>query len=303
MHRYPTLRALASAEESTVLQAWEGLGYYSRARNLRRAALAVTERHGGRLPASVESLLELPGIGPYSAGAIASIAFGLPAPIVDGNVVRVLCRLYGWHGDPAKAPLKERLWSQAERLVPEDAASDFNQAMMELGATVCTPLKPKCASCPLRRLCAARRAGIEERLPETAPRRKTIRVERVALVVERAQRLLLGQAPATAARWANLWQFPNADVSAPRTAEATAQAVLRAMGLTAQGIALPFSVQHAITHHRVTLHVVTCHARGTARPGPFQACEWASTRDLAKYPMPAPHRKIANRLQAGRRRK
>jgi A/G-specific adenine glycosylase len=181
MRRFPDIRALAAAPEAEVLHAWQGLGYYSRARRLQAAARAVVERHGGHLPGDPELLRALPGVGAYSAGAIASIAFGLPEPIVDGNVVRVLTRVFGLSGDPTRGALKRRLWELARELVPAERPGDFNQALMELGATVCTPRSPGCAVCPLSSVCEARRSGSVERprsSPRAPPRRRCVRQRR-----------------------------------------------------------------------------------------------------------------------------
>jgi A/G-specific adenine glycosylase len=216
MQRFPTLTALAQAEDADVLHAWQGLGYYSRARRLLSGARAVAERHGGELPRDVQALLDLPGIGPYSAGAIASIAFGLPEPLVDGNVVRVLCRLFALEGDPAKAPLKQRLWQLARKLVPLDAPSDFNQSLMELGATICTPTSPRCPECPLQRQCLGLAQGIERELPQLAKRKAPTEVSTAAAYVRRGDAVLLRQLPPDAPRWAGLWVLPFAELSATR---------------------------------------------------------------------------------------
>ncbi|HMO26423.1 MAG TPA: A/G-specific adenine glycosylase, partial [Tepidisphaeraceae bacterium] len=156
---FPTIRDLARSDEQRVLRLWQGLGYYARARNLRKCAIAVVERFAGEIPRTVDELLTLPGIGRYTAGAIASIAFGAPAPIVDGNVARVLCRLDAIEEDPKSKPVIDRLWSRAAELVPEKRSGDFNQAMMELGALVCTPKNPQCLLWPLRDRCRAREVG------------------------------------------------------------------------------------------------------------------------------------------------
>ena len=200
MQRFPDVRALARAREADVLHAWQGLGYYSRARRLQEGARVVLERHAGRLPRDHAALLALPGIGEYSAGAIASIAFGEPKPLVDGNVIRVLTRHFGLRGDPGKAPLKRGLWDLAAELVPHDRPGDFNQALMELGATVCTPKAPACGACPLEKLCGARQRGWEEQLPELAKKKKSTAVQMVAAVVERRGRYLVTRVPDGAPR-------------------------------------------------------------------------------------------------------
>jgi len=208
MQRFPTVKALAAADDADVLHVWQGLGYYSRARRLLSGARAVTERHAGKLPKGVDALLALPGIGPYSAGAIASIAFGLPEPIVDGNVVRVLCRLFALTGDPAKSPLKQALWRLARELVPADKPSEFNQSLMELGATICTPTSPRCAECPVAKQCQALAGGLERDLPQLAKRKAPTEVATAAAYVRRGNSVLLRQLPADAPRWAGLWVLP-----------------------------------------------------------------------------------------------
>ena len=165
LERCPTVQALAQAPEETVLKLWEGLGYYSRARNLHKAAKAIVNEHGGVFPATYEEILKLPGIGPYTAGAIASIAFGQPVPAVDGNVIRVTSRLCGIRENVGVPSVRRKLEEEAAALVPKKRPGDFNQAMMDLGATVCVPGTPSCERCPLRTLCDAYAAGDAEDLP------------------------------------------------------------------------------------------------------------------------------------------
>ncbi|HVW29355.1 MAG TPA: A/G-specific adenine glycosylase [Polyangiaceae bacterium] len=301
MRRFPTVRALADAAEDDVLHAWQGLGYYSRARNLWRGARAVVAEHGGSIPRTAAALRALPGIGPYSAGAIASIAFGERAPLVDGNVVRVLCRAFGLRGDPTRNPLKAELWNIAGRLVPEERPGDFNQALMELGATVCTPRTPRCDDCPLRQSCVAHSKGLVERLPELPKRTETISVARAAAVVERAGKVLCVRVRADAPRWAGMWQMPNADVAANETAESAAsRAVHEAAGLDAKSGERLLSVRHSVTHYRITLDVFRCEARrGTARAVGGGAVDWVAPAELDALAMPSAHRRIAKFLAAG----
>src|SRR5688572_4925603 len=211
MRRFPDVEALARAPEADVLHAWQGLGYYSRARRLQAAARAIVERHGGRLPSDPELLRALPGVGAYSAGAIASIAFGRREPIVDGNVVRVLTRLFGLKGDPTRGALKRRLWELSRELVPAERPGDFNQALMELGATLCTPRSPACAVCLLAEGCVARERGLTERLPELPVRAAPTAVRAAAAVVRVRGRVLVVKERSDAARWAGLWTFPHVE--------------------------------------------------------------------------------------------
>ncbi|HEX4338954.1 MAG TPA: A/G-specific adenine glycosylase [Polyangiaceae bacterium] len=298
MKRFPTVKALARAREDDVLHAWQGLGYYSRARNLWRGARAVVDEHRGKIPENAAALRALPGIGPYSAGAIASIAFGERTPLVDGNVIRVLCRRFGLRGDPSRNPLKTELWALAGRLVPEDRPGDFNQALMELGATVCTPRTPKCGACPLRRDCVALRDGAVDTLPELPKRTSTVAVARAAAVVERRGRVLCVKVEDSASRWAGMWQMPNSDVAGGESgSDAAGRAVREAAGLAATPAELLLTVRHSVTHHRITLDVFRCESpRGTARALRAGAVEWVAPAELESLAMPAAHRRIARFL-------
>ncbi len=211
MAALPTVAALAGAEEDRLMKLWEGLGYYSRARNLQKAAKVIVAEYGGELPASYERLLALPGIGEYTAGAIASIAFGLPVPAVDGNVLRVCARLLDDEGDITRAPVKKRLRDAVCAMLPPESPGDFNQAVMELGETVCLPnTVPLCGECPLRGGCLGRQAGRPERLPVRSEK-KARRVERrTVLIVLAAGRVLLRRRGAKGLL-AGLWELPSAE--------------------------------------------------------------------------------------------
>ncbi len=209
MERFPTIESLAAADESEVLLAWQGLGYYSRARNLQRAARTLVLEHDGAMPSDPRELQKLPGIGPYTAGAVASIAFGVAAPAVDGNVIRVIARLARVESDVRRSAALKRIHSVAAALVDEAHPGDFNQALMELGSTVCTPRNPRCAKCPLVAHCEARAAGVQETLPMKSPP-KAARVEERLAVIARAHttgRYLVVQRPETGLL-AGLWEFP-----------------------------------------------------------------------------------------------
>jgi A/G-specific adenine glycosylase len=297
MQRFPDVHTLASAPEETVLATWQGLGYYSRARRLQAAARAVVERHGGKLPSSREDLTRLPGIGDYSAGAIASIAFGQRVPVVDGNVVRVLCRYFGLKGDPTRAPLKARLWQLAEELVPARAPGDFNQALMELGATLCTPRSPRCTECPWRAGCTARRQGLSEMLPELPKRREPTLVRAVAAVVKRKQGLLLCRLAADAPRWAGLWVLPTVELGARETPEhGVARAVRELAGASVEVGRRLTTLTHTITRFRITLEAYECRIeRGRLSAG----AAWRQPAELAELALPAPHRKLLAKLEQG----
>jgi len=207
LERFPTVEDLAGADEEEVLALWSGLGYYSRARKLRLAAQELVARFGGAFPRSREEALSLPGVGPYTAGAVLSIAYDLPEALVDGNVQRVLARLFGLEDELGSSALQKHLWALAEELVPEADPGDWNQALMELGATVCRARSPLCEACPLARDCRARADGRQELLPRKRPKAPPVEVALTILVAAARGRWLREQRPA-GGRMAGLWQFP-----------------------------------------------------------------------------------------------
>ena len=298
MRRFPNVTALAEAEESDVLHAWQGLGYYSRARNLRRAAQEMLRVHDGRVPDRISELLALPGIGPYSAGAIASIAYGHPEPLVDGNVIRVLARLFALRGDPNRAPLKAELWACARALIPKEAPGDFNQSLMELGATVCTPRAPRCQTCPVAGHCQALSDGLVDVLPELPARAKATPVHVAAAIATRNGRVLVTKLRPDAARWAGMWLFPNAEVGSTETAEAAVtRALLSAVGLRGEATGILCVVRHTVTRFRITLDAYQVRAKGGAAQALTVAeCAWKRPDELASLAMPNAHRQIAERL-------
>jgi A/G-specific adenine glycosylase len=300
MQRLPDVRALARAGEPTVLHLWQGLGYYSRARALRLAARAVVQKHSGRLPSSVEQLRALPGLGAYSAGAIASIAFNQKEPAVDANVTRVLCRLFELRGDPRCAPLKGRLWTLARELLPSKRPGDFNQALMELGATVCKPRRPACGACPLASWCRARKRGEPEALPERRKRPPITAVHMAAALVKReasAQRVLVIRLPKDAPRWAGMWQFPCREVGALETAEQAAERAVRdAVGLKARAEDRIITVSHSVTRYRIKLEAFVCRRTGKKLAHREVSARWCLPSELERLAMPSAHRRIARAL-------
>jgi A/G-specific adenine glycosylase len=205
MERFPDAAALAAASESEVLTAWAGLGYYSRARNLHRAAKEIV---ASGFPRDYEAIRELPGIGEYTAAAVASIAFGLPHAVLDGNVIRVLTRISAEEAPVASAATKERLRALAGRLLDRRRPGDYNQALMELGATICLPQNPRCSECPVATMCEARRRGLVERLPVKAPRAKAVVIELELLLIRSRGRCLMWQRPADSGPMAGFWELP-----------------------------------------------------------------------------------------------
>jgi A/G-specific adenine glycosylase len=299
MQRFPDVAALARADADAVLSAWEGLGYYSRARNLLAAARRVVEEHRGELPRAVAELQRLPGIGRYSAGAIASIAYGAAEPAVDGNIVRVLTRLFCLEGDPKRAPLAERIWELARRLIPEGEARDFNQALMELGATCCTPRSPSCETCPVAAHCAARRRDEVLRFPAASRRPTPVQEARAAAVVWRKGRVLTVRQPSTATRWADMWMFPDTPVLPTADAGETLQRFVReSTGLEVASLGKSLVLQHQVTRFRITLEVHACRVlKGRGRALRYAELAWCKPDELATLAMPTAHRKIARSLR------
>ena len=256
MERFPTLESLAEADPDEVLRYWAGLGYYSRARNIKRAAEVVLRDHGGVLPKSVEDLLRLPGIGRYTAGAVASIAYEIDAPIVDANVVRVLCRIDGLQSDrpSTDSALQAQLWRRAEALIPSGEAREFNQAMMELGALVCLPRAPACERCPVAAWCVARASGAPESYP-SLPRAKEWRAARhAAAAVLSGDKFLIVKRPPDALHWAGFWELPRAVAEDNETLpECAARAVRETAGLEVAVGASFGTVKHTVTVTKIAL--------------------------------------------------
>jgi len=251
--RFPDVHALAAADIDSVLHLWTGLGYYARARNLHAAARAVVSEHGGHFPASAEGLAALPGIGRSTAGAIAAIAFHVRAPILDGNVKRVLARVHAVAGHPGEARVAQALWSLADSHTPAERVADYTQAIMDLGATLCTRAKPDCGRCPMLERCAAYAAGTVERYPAPRPRRaQPVRAVRMYLLIDPAGRCLLERRPASGI-WGGLWTPPE------RPADSTPEAVCAEFGVPGDAIVdvrYAPSFRHTFTHFHLDIEPV-----------------------------------------------
>lgn len=253
--RFETPAALAAASDEALLEHWAGLGYYRRARFLRAAAAAVVERHGGRFPADHDALLALPGVGRYTAGAVASIAFGLPRPVVDGNVARVLSRLFLVEGDPTRGATARRLWELAEEHLDRTRPGDFNQAVMELGAVVCRPKAPRCEECPIASACRARRDGAIDRFPTPKARRAPVDVRVAAAVLRRADEVGLVRRAASA-RMAGLLDLPALELAPRSDAPRRLSEWLRAtFDVSVPRLSRVGTARHGITHHRIEVEV------------------------------------------------
>ena len=298
MKRFPTVEKLARARQDTVLKLWEGLGYYSRGRNLHKAAKLIASNYSGQLPDTIEELQDIPGIGRYTAGAIASIAFNKPAPILDGNVIRLLCRVFRIKDNPKDAATQKKLWDMADTLVHTKRPGDFNEAMMELGATVCTPQNPLCQSCPLRKNCTAFEHNEQEALPLKQKQRKlphyTIVVGVVfsngkVLIDKRRQNALLG----------GLWEFPGGK---KKTSESFKAAVAREVK-EETGIEIEVGkrlciIKHTYSHFKITLHAYLCEYKsGIAKTLGCDAVKWIPPENLTQHAFPAANVKIIAALK------
>jgi A/G-specific adenine glycosylase len=291
MESFPNVQNLAEADEQTVLNAWEGLGYYSRARNLHKAAKIVVDKFAGKLPRGLDELKGLPGIGRYTAGAIASIAFGLDEPTLDGNLRRVFSRLYDVSlpvGSPAG---EKKLWDLAAKNLPSGRAGDYNQSLMDLGAMVCIPKNPRCGICPLRVFCRAYAKGTQQARPVLRPRRESPHFTHAAAVVVNRGRVLLTRRPSQGLL-GGLWEFPNARVEKDPDKE-LAKSLYAANRLRVRKKEALLVVKHAYTHFKVTVHAFLC-APVSIPKGENR--RWVRISELEDYPMGRIDRQIARAL-------
>ncbi len=284
MEHFPTLADLAAADEQQVLRQWQGLGYYARARNLLRCARQVVAEYDGKLPANVTHLQTLAGIGRYTAGAISSIGFGRRAPILDANVTRVILRLDKIEADPREPSVRELLWQRAGEILPSRRIGDFNSALMELGAMICTPRSPQCLICPVRSHCEAFAAGMADHIP--APKQKSAipLLRRRTFCIQNGNRWLIEQRPAKG-RWAAMWQFITLHSDGPFKLPVTTTPP------TAIG-----KVSHTLTHRQYEFDVFHCLASGMKPRIAAGSNRWVSLEELEGYPLPRPHALIAKML-------
>jgi A/G-specific adenine glycosylase len=288
---FPDVHALAAADERQVLRLWEGLGYYRRARQLHAAAKKVATEHGGCLPQDVEALQDLPGIGRYTAGAIASIAFDQRAPILEANTIRLLSRLIAYRDDPRKASGQRVLWQTAADILPQKNVARFNQALMELGSLVCTPANPKCDACPLSSVCAAYATGLQDKIPRPKAKQAHTELREAAVVVRRNGKVLMRQCGETE-RWAGLWDFPRfaLETEGPLFArQEIIDKVRRQTGVTCAPGSLLKTIKHGVTRYRISLD---CYGAEFVSGQP-QHASWISKPELATLPLSTTGRKLA----------
>lgn len=294
---FPTLQSLANAPLERVLNLWQGLGYYRRGKNLHAAARAIVTDHRGRFPSTAAELQQLPGVGRYTAGAVVSIAFGEPAPAVDGNVKRVLARLEAIADDIGATATQKRLWQVAERLVPQEQPGDFNQALMELGARICLPRNPRCNDCPLAPACQARITDRTDELPVRNKRPPPARVVASAAVVSKNGRYLVVRRPPSGLL-ANLWGFPSfeGDAQPPRERRLVSL-VEQTYGIETAITARLGPITHQFTHRHLTLDAYRLRwVAGRLSRDADRPTRWLRPADFARFAFPRLDRKIIERL-------
>lgn len=307
---FPTVCALASADQQDVLKLWEGLGYYSRARNLHAAANQIVSGYGKGFPQDLAAIQALPGIGRYTASAIASFAFGDAAPIVEANTSRLYARLIALNGDLTRSHSQKTLWTFAGAIVPKSAPGPFNQALMDLGATVCVPTSPNCGQCPVRALCTAFERNLVADIPMAKKRSEPTRLYEAAVAIARSGKYLMRQRR-DAEWWTGLWDFPRVRLeNAPHDAQATAslfdeldsdvrtleRRLCDETGMTVQLRQPHKIITHAVTRYRIRLACyVAVSAKG--RPRTHAGYRWIKTADMAELPMTRTARQFANSLQ------
>jgi A/G-specific adenine glycosylase len=297
MERFPTIESLANASQGEVLAMWEGLGYYSRARNLLRAAQIVSEKYGGELPQNVKLLRQLPGIGRYTAGAIASIAFNMDEPTLDGNIRRVLARVFNLPLPAKSSEGEKRLWELASANLVPGRASEYNQALMDLGAMICTPRKPLCNSCPLSDICQAFALGVQDELPVKLSKAPIPHHTVTAAIIQQGEKVLIAQRPPQGLL-GGMWEFPGGKAEpGEELIQALKREIHEELDVALQ-VGASFGVyQHAYTHFRISLHAFLCSLNGGEPRNLFHtSLTWAAIPSLVDYPMGKIDRQIAHSL-------
>lgn len=284
LKRFPDFKTLAAAKEPEVLKFWQGLGYYRRAKMLHRNAQEVSVKYGGILPREPASLLLLPGIGKYTAGAVASIAYDVKAPLLDGNVIRILTRIFAITENVSEKKTIDKLWEIADSLVPEKSAGDFNQALMELGATVCFPRNPNCAKCPVVSLCEGFKLGKPESYPVKSPAAKVTRLEEFAFLLRDKKNRLLVKKQKQGERWADLWTLPHFE---------NLETGIAHLKIEKDSLVKMRTDKHAFTRYQITLSTFTTE-------GHFKCAEkksiyrWMTPSEIRQSTFPAVYQKILN---------
>lgn len=297
---FPTIRALARADEQEVLRKWEGLGYYRRARQLHQAARILVEEHEGRFPRDGDAVRRLPGVGRYTAGAILSIAFDAPEPILEANTTRLFSRLLSYRDTPTAAAGQRLLWAMAQSVLPRREVGRFNQAMMELGSQVCLPREPGCDACPVAPLCRAFAEGAQDEIPRPKAKPPLEARHEAALIVRRRGRVLLVRCP-DGGRWAGLWDFPRFQVRAQEKSTRRRELVdnvQRQTGITVEPGRHVKTLKHGVTRFRITLDCYEAeYVSGPSRKADAARMRWLRPAELEAYPLNTTGRKLSRLLE------
>jgi A/G-specific adenine glycosylase len=288
MKRFPTTKSLAKASEHDVLNLWEGLGYYSRARNLHKAAKIIVDQYDSQLPRDLIALRRLPGIGRYTVGAIASMAFGMDEPTLDGNIRRVFARIFDISAPVDSSAGEKVLWNLVAEHLPKGKAGDYNQALMDLGATICLPKNPRCSICPVMKVCQARMKGIQDQRPVLKPKQKTPNYIQAAAVILKHGRVLLAKRPSQGLL-GGMWEFPNSRVENDPAKELS-KSLRSGYQLKVQRKDALGAVKHSYTHFKVTVHVFQCELISMPKN---QSLKWIKLGELEELPMGKIDRQIA----------
>jgi len=301
LERFPTVETLAAAPLDDVLKLWEGLGYYSRAHNLHKAAQMVVDEFGGAFPATLDGLRRLPGIGPYTAGAVGSIAFGLDVPVVDGNVIRVLTRWFDIDDDVTQSSMKRQLWDLAEDILPPGQAAAWNEGLMELGQRICTSTTPACDACPVVTHCAAYAAGVQEQRPVKAPSAPIPHYDVTAGVIRRADgRFLIAKRPLDK-MLGGLWEFPGGKrEDGEALKDCLRREIQEELAIDIEVGGQIATIKHAYTHFKITLYVFACRYL-SGEPQAIDVADWAwvTLDNVDDYAFSSTDQQIIQAISAG----
>ncbi|GIV20754.1 MAG: A/G-specific adenine glycosylase [Armatimonadota bacterium] len=299
LQRFPTICRLAEADEEEVLRYWSGLGYYNRARSLHRAAQQICRRHSGVVPCRVDALLRLPGIGEYTAGAVVSIACGKPEPALDSHGYRILARLLAFEQDILHAPSRRQLAEACRQILPEHAPGEFNQALMDLGALICTAREPRCERCPLAGVCRAFQEGRSASLPVRPVRRSAVKVQDVCVLIEHNGWWLMVK-HAEGRLWRGLWGLPRVRVQDGESLEQAARRAAESVGMQVHLCEPAVTIRHGLMHYSVTLHAIRCLLQEKVVTDD-ETVRWVLPEEVRTLPVPSPVRRVVERFLRARK--
>ncbi len=296
MKKLPAIRSVAEAKEDAVLKLWEGLGYYSRARNLQKTARMVTKQFNGHFPEQYDDILKLPGIGKYTAGAIASIAFNKPCPIVDGNVIRVIARLLNFRKNTRLPENVKKFWKWSEELISKTDARDFNQGIMELGALICKPQNPDCANCPLQKTCKAYKKKTINTIPDHGEKIKKIPIKVAIAVIKKDGKIFIQKRPPKGLM-AGLWEFPGGKIERETPLKALRREIGEELGIKIKNVKKIRQIKHGYTKFSVDLHCYSADFdKGKIKLRAATEGKWVKPEQLKKYPFPAANVRLIKNL-------